>query len=147
MTLAEAMYLGKPVIATAYSGNTDFTHPPNSLLVDYELVQLSHDYGPYLRESYWADPDLEQASHYMQQLVADNSLRQRLAYNGQRYIRQNYSPEVVGEIMRQRCVGRPSFVESHRKGCQYNARRAAASASNLMVYIHEVCKRGGQGLK
>jgi len=27
--IAEAMYLGKPVIVTNYSGNTDFTRPDN----------------------------------------------------------------------------------------------------------------------
>ena len=36
---AEAMWLGKPVIATGYSGNLDFMTPTNSLLVDYRLVR------------------------------------------------------------------------------------------------------------
>ena len=35
-TMAEAMYLGKPVIATGYSGNLDFMTAENSYLVDYE---------------------------------------------------------------------------------------------------------------
>ena len=34
-SIAESMMLGKPVIATNYSGNTDFTRPDNSCLVDY----------------------------------------------------------------------------------------------------------------
>ena len=33
LTMAEAMYFGKPVIATAYSGNLDFMTPDNSFLV------------------------------------------------------------------------------------------------------------------
>ena len=35
LTLAEAMALGKPVIATGFSGNTDFMTPANSYLVDW----------------------------------------------------------------------------------------------------------------
>ena len=35
LTLAESMALGKPVIATGYSGNTDFMTPANSYLVDW----------------------------------------------------------------------------------------------------------------
>src|SRR4051794_24266167 len=35
LPLAEAMLLGKPVIATAYSGNLDFMDPSNSLLVGH----------------------------------------------------------------------------------------------------------------
>ena len=34
----ESMFLGKPVIATNWSGNTEFMHQHNSLLVDFELV-------------------------------------------------------------------------------------------------------------
>ena len=36
-TLAEAMYLGKPVIATGYSGNMEFMTQQNSYPVDYTL--------------------------------------------------------------------------------------------------------------
>src|SRR5258708_24836399 len=36
--LAESMYLGKPVIGTAYSGILEFMNPDNSRLVDYELI-------------------------------------------------------------------------------------------------------------
>ena len=39
LTLAEAMALGKPVIATGYSANLDFMNVSNSLLVRYELVR------------------------------------------------------------------------------------------------------------
>ncbi len=33
--MAEAMALGKPVVATGYSGNLHFMTPENSYLVDY----------------------------------------------------------------------------------------------------------------
>jgi glycosyltransferase involved in cell wall biosynthesis len=38
--IAEAMLLGKPVIATGYSGNMDFMRPDNSCLIDYSLVDV-----------------------------------------------------------------------------------------------------------
>ncbi len=41
LTMAEAMLMGKPVIATNYSGNVDFMDETNSLLVPYELVKLA----------------------------------------------------------------------------------------------------------
>ena len=40
LTLAEAMMLGKPTIATAYSGNLDFMDENNSLLVGYDLIEI-----------------------------------------------------------------------------------------------------------
>ena len=40
-TLAETMAIGKPVIATGYSGNLGFMTPDNSYLVDYTMDQRS----------------------------------------------------------------------------------------------------------
>ena len=40
LTPAESMFLGKPVIATGWSGNLDFMTHENSYLVDYELVPV-----------------------------------------------------------------------------------------------------------
>lgn len=69
LTMAEAMALGKPVIATAYSGNMDFMTPETACLIDYRLVPLMHDYGPYLRGFEWAEPDIDQAADAMRRMV------------------------------------------------------------------------------
>ena len=47
LTLAEAMALGKPAIATGYSGNRHFMTDENSFLVGYRLTSVSDDCGPY----------------------------------------------------------------------------------------------------
>lgn len=65
LTMAEAMSFGKPVIATAYSGNLDFMNANNSYLVQYEPVELEQDYGPYKKGNVWAEPDLEHAARLM----------------------------------------------------------------------------------
>ncbi|HEX7808698.1 MAG TPA: glycosyltransferase, partial [Thermoanaerobaculia bacterium] len=44
LILAEAMALAKPVVATAWSGNTDFMNGANSCPVNYELVTLERDH-------------------------------------------------------------------------------------------------------
>ena len=41
----EAMYFGKPVIATGWSGNMDFMNENNSCLVDYKMIRAYDDYG------------------------------------------------------------------------------------------------------
>ena len=51
LTIAEAMALGKPTIATAYSANMDFTTPGNSYLVRYDLVRLEEAEGLLERAS------------------------------------------------------------------------------------------------
>ena len=62
MTLAEAMVLGKPVIATAYSGNLDFMTPQNSYLVECETVPVGRGADPYPADAEWAQPDLDHAA-------------------------------------------------------------------------------------
>ena len=71
MTIAEAMALGKPVIATGYSSNMEFMTPGNSFAVDYVLTTLSRNHGPYPRGFTWADPDVDHAARLMRTLVDD----------------------------------------------------------------------------
>jgi glycosyltransferase involved in cell wall biosynthesis len=96
LTLAEAMALGKPVIATGYSANLDFMRPGNSFLVDCRLVPLEQDYGPYLRGSTWAEPDLDHAADLMRH-VHDNPDRVgAVAREGQRDVTTYLAPERIG---------------------------------------------------
>ncbi len=104
LVLAEAMYLGKSVIGTNWSGNIDFMNSTNSCVVDYDLIKVGKDYGPYKAYQVWADPDIEQAAHYMGKLISDKEWREMLALNGQKTIRSNYSPKSVGEMIKQRLM-------------------------------------------
>lgn len=62
LTMAEAMALGKPVIATGYSGNLTFMTEENSYLVPHRLVPIPADCEPYPPGHEWAEPDLEVAA-------------------------------------------------------------------------------------
>ncbi|HEY1014642.1 MAG TPA: glycosyltransferase family 4 protein, partial [Herpetosiphonaceae bacterium] len=64
LTIAEAMALGKPVIATAYSGNLDLMAPEHSYLVPYRLVELPRDYPPYEAGMLWAEPHIGAAAEH-----------------------------------------------------------------------------------
>lgn len=100
--LAEAMYLGKPVIATAYSGNLDFMHEHNSLLVDYQLVPLCEGDYPAWQDQFWADPDIEQAARLMAQLVDDPSWGQSLGRFASLDVRRGISYRACGLRYRNR---------------------------------------------
>lgn len=102
--LAEAMYLGKPVIGTNWSGNTDFMTNVNSCVVDYKLIKVGADYGPYKAYQVWADPDIEQAAHFMRKLVSEPEWRKIIAIKGQETIRTKFSPTAVGELIKQRLI-------------------------------------------
>lgn len=75
LALAESMLLGKPVIATGWSGNLDFMDDGNSILLPYRLVPIEDEslYGKYTGEEKqtWAAASEEAAIRAMEDLCAD----------------------------------------------------------------------------
>ncbi len=57
LNIAEFMALGKPVIATNYSGNLEFFDAGVGFPVEYALAEVEAQAGPYLPHYVWADPD------------------------------------------------------------------------------------------
>ena len=78
LTMAEAMLMGKPVIATAYSGNLDFMDDTNSLLVPFELVKVGRPLPPYDSELLWAEPSVDHAARMMRQIFDNQSWAREL---------------------------------------------------------------------
>jgi glycosyltransferase involved in cell wall biosynthesis len=104
LSIAQSMLLGKPVIVTNYSGNTDFTKPDNSCLVDYNLIEVKEGEYPFFKGQVWADPSIHQASNYMRRLVEDESYRDTVAQSGFSYIKTHHNAEVVGINYRNRLI-------------------------------------------
>ncbi|MDC8016211.1 glycosyltransferase [Tahibacter soli] len=69
--MAECMLLGKPVVATAYSGNLAFMDADNSCLVDYTLIPVKEGEYPAWEGQHWAEPDIDQAAAYLRRLADD----------------------------------------------------------------------------
>jgi SAM-dependent methyltransferase len=105
LTIAEAMLLEKPVIATCYSGNTDFMTPRNSFPVKYALGEIKQDYEYYRRGYVWAEPDLDHAAELMRFVYANRRAAHEVARNGRQDIIRHFHPRVVGELMKDRFLG------------------------------------------
>jgi glycosyltransferase involved in cell wall biosynthesis len=99
---AEAMSLGKPAILTNWSGNVDYMTGDNCVTIDYKLVQLERDYGPYKAGQQWAEPDLDQAADWMKRIVAEPELARELGRKGQETIKTQFSPPAVAGIIKAR---------------------------------------------
>ncbi len=102
LTIAEAMSLGKPVIATAYSGNMDFMKPENSILVPFEYVPVGNDAFPYPEDSRWAQPDIEFAAKAMRELSVDESLRNRIGDRARTDVSSEFTIERAAEFIEAR---------------------------------------------
>jgi SAM-dependent methyltransferase/glycosyltransferase involved in cell wall biosynthesis len=102
LTMAEAMYLGRPVIATGYSGNLDFMTPANSHLIDHELVPIGDDAAPYPPTGVWAEPDVAQASRAMREVFDDQAGARALGAAAAASIRETHSAHAAGRRMGER---------------------------------------------
>lgn len=105
--LAECMRLGKPVIATAWSGNMEFMTSGNSCLVDYQLVPVGE--GEYLHHAgqRWAEPDVGHAAKLMRRLVEDPGFAAGIGARAAQDIRARLSPHAAALEIIRRIESRP----------------------------------------
>lgn len=99
LTMAEAMGLRKPVIATAYSGNLDFMTPENSFLVDYTIGRVPKGSDPYPEGIPWAEPSIDEAAELMRRVVGDPSEAARRAALGQQDILTKHGVEACAPVL------------------------------------------------
>ncbi len=102
LTIAEAMAIGKPVIATGYSGNLDFMSSENSYLVDYALGRVGADCEIYPPEGEWAEPSVEHAAELMRRVWEQPREAVERGAQASADIARELSPAVTGERMRER---------------------------------------------
>lgn len=98
--MAEAMYLGKPVVATGWSGNLDFMSEHEAKLVDFRLVPVPPGAYPHADGQRWAEPNVGQAASFMRELADDRGAASALGAVAATRIRRQYAPaECVGRAI------------------------------------------------
>ena len=69
LTIAEAMGLGVPTIASAYGGNLQFSDSTTSMLVSGGSSRIGEGADPYPADAEWFEPSPHQAAEYMRRIV------------------------------------------------------------------------------
>jgi glycosyltransferase involved in cell wall biosynthesis len=111
LCLAEAMLMGKPTIATNYSGNLAFMHAGNSLLVDYTLTEIPNDNPIYKGGNHWADPSIEHAAALMRHCYDNPAEASALAAIGQAEAKEKLSLKAAGQRMAAQLADVPAFAK------------------------------------
>ncbi len=102
LTIAEAMSVGKPVIATGYSGNIDFMNITNSFPVKYHMISTGDRYYSSTDQNHWAEPDILHASELMKYVYANPVEIEKIATQAQHDIAANLSPGAIGSKIHHR---------------------------------------------
>lgn len=83
ISMAEAMLLGKPVIATGWSGNMDFMDAGAATLVPHQLIPVQDARRVYeVPGAVWADPDIAYAAAWLRRLASDPAARRSIGDAG-----------------------------------------------------------------
>lgn len=104
LTMIEAMAMGKPVIATGYSGNLDFMDRDRSFLVGWTYRPVSGYYATLGLEAKWAEPDVNEAGAYLSQLYHSPELRDEYGRRARAYIERYWNHEQLGYTIKERLV-------------------------------------------
>lgn len=94
--IAEAMALGKPVIATGYSGNMEFMNSEVSFPVAYNLVSVVSGEYPHSENQVWAEADVGQAANYMIQLIDDPEIGRFVGGKARVHMLNGFSYRTIG---------------------------------------------------
>jgi glycosyltransferase involved in cell wall biosynthesis len=102
LTVTEAMALGKPVIATGWSGNMDFMSVTNSFPVRYELAQLRERVGHYQAGEIWAEPSVAHAAELMRFVFENRGEAEARGRAARRDLEADYSEERLAGLIQHR---------------------------------------------
>ena len=136
--IAEAMFLGKPVIATGYSGNLEFMTSENSYLVDFELAPTGLD-----AVGDWARPSITHAARLMRDVFERRDEALERGRRGAADLRAHRSPHLAGRQMLSRLeavdprVSEPAAESSDLPLARATARRAVVRAIRPVTTQYE----------
>lgn len=95
--IAECMRLGKPVVATAWSGNMEFMTVDNSCPVNYRLVEVGKEEYVHSVGQRWAEPDIRHAAAFMRKLVKEEDYARRIGACAATDIAMKLSPGMIAK--------------------------------------------------
>jgi hypothetical protein len=120
LSLMEAMALGKPVIATGWSGNMDFMDASNSCPVPYTLVPVEPGIQYHALstgvDQVWAEPDIRAAADWMARLAVSPELRAEIGKRASAAMRAYIGEAWEGKAISQlRSRWKTSFASSGKE--------------------------------
>ena len=95
--VANAMQLGRPVIATDYAATTDLVTPATGFPVDYRLIPTADCPSFPELQGFWAEPDLDHAAWLMRRLVANPGDVEPCVMQAHEHLARNHSLEYVSD--------------------------------------------------
>ncbi len=129
LTLAEAMYFGKPTLASNYSGNKEYMNKNNSYLVDCEVGLIENPDTIFSDKTIWGYPILEDTINKMKLVHENDQLRNEKSRLAKEDIKNKLSYTAVGSIMSNRL----KQIRTNFKELSFDKKRGYDLLSQLQI--------------
>ncbi len=131
LNLAELMALGRPVVATGYSGSNDFLDEHTGFPVPHALVEVERQAGPYMPGYVWAEPSHEGLVRRLREVRDHPDEARARGERGRALMAERFSPAAVGAAIRERLLALGLDAEPPPFLRQLGATRALAVPAPL----------------
>jgi len=115
LTMAEAMALGKPVVATGYSGNLDFMTKETAFLVPWSESAVPKGCDPYPRGSPWAQPDVEAAAGLLRHVFEHPAEAAEVGQRARQSILSEHGPSARASFVAERFAAAQATMRARRR--------------------------------
>jgi glycosyltransferase involved in cell wall biosynthesis len=102
LLLAEAILLGKPVIATGYSASREIITRETGYPVGFQMVPVKDGEYPFHVGQKWADPDIGHAAWIMRYIYNEPKRAAAPVLKGQDFLRRQHSRHSVAKFQEKR---------------------------------------------
>lgn len=141
----EAMAMGLPVIATNWSGNTEFMNDENSYLIDVpRLVEIKdNEIKTYIGHK-WADPSKDHLIDLLKEVFSNPEKAKEKGKTAQEFIRKNFNLDAVAKIVVKRLkVISEKYAKPKKKYhfSKINWEGDQFSYHSLALVNREICSR------
>lgn len=99
---AEAMFFGKPVVATGWSGNMEYMNDEVSFPVGFDLISVGQGEYPCWQNQRWADPKVSDAVSALLRIIDEPALARTVGERARIHMQRNFSDRVLGLRYRER---------------------------------------------
>jgi glycosyltransferase involved in cell wall biosynthesis len=149
LNLMQAMSLGKPVVATDWSGNTDYINSQNSCPVRYRMVPVQTDHPSYasaVEEAglQWADADVADAARWLRALYENVDTRHALGRAAAAHMDNARTQFLRGEWVDEL---RAEFESAAFNSAHYTARSVRLKTAMKSNWKHQLRRRIGNHLR
>lgn len=141
LTVVEAMFAGKPVIATSFGGVEDFITEETAYVIPHTLVEIGADAAPYPAGYLWAEPDCDTLSSLLKHVFHDREAAAAMGKRGLLRVEELFSAEKTASQIEAETLRIWRSNQPHEAVNDQGSRKEPRASHNDLAQAHAAGSR------